>query len=51
MKTVELTVVFVLPEDRNPEEWVIPNIMMCLEQDEQLVGYHSVEKPGDCRDD
>ena len=51
MKTVELMLVFVVPQESDPEEWAVPTIMNMLERDEQLVGYASVEKPGDCRDD
>jgi len=50
MKTVELTLQFVVPDNSNPEEWVVDGIYQVLERDEMLVGYWSVEKPGDCRD-
>ena len=37
-------------DNSNPEEWVVDGIYQVLERDEMLVGYWSVEKPGDCRD-
>lgn len=52
MKTVELTLVFVVPDDQEQTEyWVTNAIFPLLNKDEQLVSYFSVEKPGDCRDD
>lgn len=52
MKTVELTLVFVVPDTATDTElWVTNAIFPLLEADEQLVSYFSVEKPGDCRDD
>lgn len=50
MKTVELTLVFVVPDTATPEEWAVPTIMNMLERDEELVGYCSIERPGDQRD-
>lgn len=50
MKTVELTLQFVVPDTSNPEEWVVEGIYQVLEKDEMLTGYWSVERPGDQRD-
>jgi len=50
MKTVELTLQFVVPDDSNPEQWVVEGIYQVLSKDEMLTGYWSVEKPGDQRD-
>lgn len=50
MKTVELTLQFVVPDDSDPEKWVVEGIYQVLEADEMLTGYWSTEKPGDHRD-
>jgi hypothetical protein len=43
MKTVELTLIFRVPEDSYPEQWVTEAIYPLLEANEQLTGYHCME--------
>ena len=51
MKTVEITLVFVVPDAADDtESWVTSALFPLLNADEQLVSYFSVERPGDRRD-